>query len=629
MATGHSSSSLASDHRGEPLQTRYAWAVARAAVEVGVCLLDGDGRVLDLDPGFEQLTGLGSAGLGRRLPQVLVWSPAPDFEKPVCARRRSYAGELELCVRPTVALGPVRFTATVRRTRSPLEADLERQLRIVRQTLDAMVEASPVTILTLDRDKRVTLWNRAAERMFGWSAEEIIGQPYPLVPAEEWSSFEKLYDQVLAGEGFTGVESRRQRRDGSFIDLRMHTASMRNAEGEVTGAMAILEDLTETRRLEERVRHAQKMEAVGRLAGGIAHDFNNLLTIIIGMCDLMNLEVELDPPGHEYLDEIQRVSESARELVAQLMTFSRRQVMRPQVIDLNDRVRESARMIQRLIRDDIDLHLELSFEPAWVRVDPTHFDQILVNLAVNASDAMPAGGELIFRTKIEDEDDDDFPLVRLEVIDTGVGIPEDVLPHIFDPFFTTKAVGAGTGLGLANVYGIVQQSGGTVEVESSPEEGACFRVHLPLVGPPTETPVRRPRATSIPAGNRESILLVEDNDGVRRSTAKLLRSLGYQVEVACDGTEALERLWDGLRVDLVLTDLSMPRMGGTELAKHLHSRHPELPIVFMSGNLDVAELKAEVEAGRATFLQKPVSIRALATVTREIFARGLEPSSLM
>nr|WP_255216111.1 response regulator [Pseudenhygromyxa sp. WMMC2535] len=530
-----------------------------------------------------------------------------------------------------MVLREVAYVATLKPVHSLAELELRRELRSLRQTFDSFIEASPVAILTLDLDKRVSLWNRTAERVFGWTAEEIIGQPYPLVPPEEWSSFEALYERVIGGEGFSGVDGLRRCKDGSFVDLRMYTAPMRDIDGEVIGAMALLEDLREQRRLEERIRHSQKMEAVGRLAGGIAHDFNNLLTVIVGMCDLLGLDHDLSSSALERVEEIQRVSESARGLVAQLMTFSRRQVMRMRLLDLNAHLRESARMVKRLLGEGVALGLELPDAPVWVRVDPAQFDQILVNLAVNAGDAMPRGGELGFRTTIVEQPEglgggaasehSERRFARLEVRDTGVGIPADVLPHIFDPFFTTKALGTGTGLGLANVYGIVQQSGGIVEVESEPQRGTCFHIYLPLAEAPRRAARVEGRRASLPPGH-ERILLVEDNDAVRKSTARLLGTLGYEVEVARDGAEALERVSAGLRVNMVLTDLSMPRMGGAELAKQLRAQVPELPIVFMSGNLDVAELKAEVEAGRATFLQKPVSLRVLAKTTREVLDRN-------
>ncbi|PRP90166.1 Blue-light-activated protein [Enhygromyxa salina] len=592
-----------------------------AGREVGVCLLDADGSVIELDADFCHLAGLAqpAAMIGRPLHAALAWAPALPDEGPTRSRHEGKEFAVELvCRRASTA--PIAYIVTARRERN--ESTLARQLRVARQTLDSVIEASPLAILTVDHDKRVVMWNRAAERTFGWTHEEVLGEPYPLVPADELPAFERLFDQVvLQGEGFTGVESTRVRKDGSRVDLRMHTAPLLDAEGRVTGGMALLEDLTHTRELEERVRHSQKMEAVGRLAGGIAHDFNNLLTVVIGMCDLLECDEELSPQSRAHVSEILHVGNSARELIAQLMTFSRKQVVRPRVVDLNHRLQESGKMLRHLLDKSIELQIEVARVRLPVKLDPSQFDQVLVNLAVNAADAMPRGGRLSYATSVRVLEADEAepleagPHVCLTVTDTGTGIPADVLPHIFDPFFTTKAAGSGTGLGLANVYGVVRQNGGNVEVHSVEGEGTSFRVYLPLAKVPAQARSRTNKRT-IPRGS-ERILIVEDNDSVRVTTAKLLETLGYQVNTACDGADALEMVAAGLEVDLVLSDLAMPRIGGAELVKRLHERTPELPVIIMSGNLDAVELRAEVEQGRARFLQKPVSLRQLARSTRE------------
>jgi two-component system, cell cycle sensor histidine kinase and response regulator CckA len=273
-----------------------------------------------------------------------------------------------------------------------------------------------------------------------------------------------------------------------------------------------------------------------------------------------------------------------------------------------------------LLGDAIELRISTCDRVVPVRIDPTQLDRVLVNLAVNAADAMPTGGVFQVRTSLIT--DPNGRSVCVEVSDTGTGISADVLPHVFDPFFTTKAYGKGTGLGLANVYGIVRQAGGEVLADNEPGAGARFRVILPLVSQSPDQARPSPDAGPIPrARPGERILLVEDNDAVRKSTAKLLAALGYEVETACDGVEALAR-WDTLTVNMVLTDLAMPRLSGVELAAQLCTRTPGLPIVFMSGDLNVAELREQVEQGRARFLQKPVSLRELAEVTREVLDIG-------
>ncbi|KIG12178.1 sensory box histidine kinase/response regulator [Enhygromyxa salina] len=582
--------------------------------------------MLEFDPDFARIVELAwpSGSVGRSLAKLLPWAPSlPSPGGPPTSVQHDLGHvRVELLIRPANT-GPVAYYVSAQQQRT--ETVLARQLRVARQTLDSVIEASPLAILTVDERQRVVMWNRAAERTFGWTRDEILGRPYPLVPEDERSDFEELFDKVvLRGSGFTGVESTRLRKDGSRVEMRMHTAPLRDAEERVTGAMAMLEDLTKTRQLEERVRHSQKMEAVGRLAGGIAHDFNNLLTVVFGAGDLLALDRSLSPSAREQVSEILSVAQSARELVAQLMTFSRRQVVRPLVIDLNERLREAGKLLRRLIGNNVTLEFDIPDIPAWVRLDPSQLDQVLVNLAVNAADAMPEGGTLRYASSVRELTVAAEPLAAgryacLEVRDSGTGIPADILPQIFEPFFTTKGAGSGTGLGLANVYGVARQSGGNVEVESEQGEGACFRVHLPLVRRPLRRTHSGPHA--VPRGD-ERILLVEDNAGVRVTMAKTLQALGYTVTVACDGVEALELLAGELVVDLVLTDLSMPRMGGAEMAKQLAARLAGRvpPVMYMSGNLDVEELREQVEQGRAKFLQKPVSLRDLSQAIREVLA---------
>jgi two-component system cell cycle sensor histidine kinase/response regulator CckA len=593
--------------------------------EVGVCLLDATGVVLELDADFARLTELsGPAVRGAVLYELLPGAPplAGGEATRSCERRGEDLVEL-ICRRASV--GPVAYTVTAQRIAS--ESSLAQQLRVARQTLDLVIEASPLAITTLDRDKRVVMWNRAAERMFGWNREEVLGQPYPLVPEGQRERFERLFEQVvMRGQGYTGVDSTRQRKDGSDIEVRMHAAALRDAEGHAVGGMALLEDRSETRGLEQGIRQSQKLEAVGRLAGGIAHDFNNLLAVILGAGDLLALEPDLSPSALEYIAEIQQVASSARELVAQLMTFSRRSVVRPEVFDVNEQLRSSAKLLTRLVNERVELEFEFDSTRAWVRIDPTQFEQVLINLAVNASDAMPNGGRLSYATAIVElqagpnASFEPLQHVCIEVHDTGTGIAADVLPHVFEPFFTTKASGKGTGLGLANVYGIIRQAGGDVEVESSVGRGTSFRVYLPLAQAPAAHVASGPHPAGFPRGS-EHVLLVEDNEAVRLSMAKLLTALGYAVTTAADGLEAQDHINVGLDVDLVLTDLAMPRLGGAELAKWLADQGLSLPVVFMSGNLDVDELREQVELGKVQFLQKPVALRELALGVRAALDR--------
>ena len=592
---------------------------------VGVCLLDAAGSVLECDAEFCRVVDLlePEAVLGRVLGELLPRFPPLPSHGTARTTFTHHDEIVELSLRHTNNdTGIVAFVVTAQQLGA--ESNLVRQLRVARQTLNSVIEASPLPILTLDEDKHVVMWNRAAERIFGWTRDEIMGQPYPLVPRDELPLFNELFERVVIKDhGFTGIDGIRLRKDGSRVELRMHTAPIHDAEGQVMGGMAMFEDLTEHRQLEAQIRHSQKMEAIGRLSGGIAHDFNNLLTVVIGMAELLELDPGLSADSKEFVAELLRVADSARALIAKLMTFSRRQVINAEVVDINEHLHQAEKGLSPLVGDLITLRVEPDDVRLWVRLDRSQFDQLLVNLTVNAVDAMPEGGELSFRTTVRELKLESSKLGKperylcLEVRDTGSGIAADVLPQIFEPFFTTKGPGSGTGLGLANVYGIVHQHSGRIEAESEPGQGALFRIFLPLTRRPAEREYTAPRKRAVPGGT-ERVLLVEDNASVRVSMLRMLSRLGYEVETATDGLEALEMLWDGLIVDIVVTDLSMPRLDGAGLATKLEEHAPELPIIFMSGNLDDPGLRAKIEQGHARFLQKPVTLRIIAQSVREM-----------
>ena len=359
------------------------------------------------------------------------------------------------------------------------------QLRMSVGILEALIHASPSAILMLDVEKRVTLWNPAAERIFGWTFEELEGERYPLVPEDGWAEFELFFDMVIQGKGFSSVEARRRRKDGETVDIEIATAPIRDLAGSVVGAMAILADRTEHNRLDKRFRESQKMEAVGRLAGGIAHDFNNVLTVILNTCEISRMKCPKSPLIVD-IATIERAGERAADLTRQLLAFSRRQLLMREVLDLNQVVLSSVEMLRTVIDEDVILHTVLGEELCSIYADPVQLERVVMNLARNARDAMPDGGTLSFTTR-------ELPAghthgegvwVELTVADTGAGIEPDALQHIFEPFYTTKEVGTGSGLGLASVYGLVQQSGGDVTVESLPGAGAVFRVALPGIEEP-------------------------------------------------------------------------------------------------------------------------------------------------
>ena len=378
-------------------------------------------------------------------------SPAP-----YSAEQIDIAGEV--AAQFAIALMQCRLHECVKRQAAELEAR--------NQTLTTLIDASPLAIIVVDAGGRVTVWNHAAEQMFGWPAAEVLGhQPVPIVPAEKQVELQILQANERAGKATTGLETYRLRRDGKRVDVILSAAPLRDASGVVLGAVRILGDIGARKRLEEQYRHAQKMEAVGQLAGGVAHDFNNLLTIITGYGELVLASLPAGDPLRELVTEIKRAGERAATLTRQLLIFSRQQVVEPKVLDLNAVVGDTEKMLRRLIGEDIRLGCRLDPQLGQVRADAGHLEQILLNLVVNARDAMPQGGDVTIETSTIELDESYIRLhadarpgryVLLAVSDTGCGMSAETQARIFEPFFTTKGPGKGTGLGLATVFGIVE-----------------------------------------------------------------------------------------------------------------------------------------------------------------------------
>ncbi len=365
----------------------------------------------------------------------------------------------------------------------------EEALRHANQALRAIIQATPLAIISLDTMGNVKTWNAAAERIFGWAESEVVGRPLPVVPADSDGMLRDVFRVVLRGEPLTEVALRLARRDGSTLEASVWAEPLYDSVGVVNGLLAVVADVTERRQLEVQLRHSQKMESIGRLAGGVAHDFNNLLTAILSQCENLQSELRADDPHHRDVREISEVAERAASLTRQLLSFSRKEVIEPQRLDLNAIITNIERMIQRLIGEDVQLLTKLLPGPSSIRADPSHIEQLLVNLAVNARDAMPKGGKLTIETnRIDVGGDLERPhvlkpgsYVVLSVRDTGAGMDEATLARVFEPFFTTKANGKGTGLGLSVVYGIVEGCGGHIGVDSAPGQGTTFTVFLPQV----------------------------------------------------------------------------------------------------------------------------------------------------
>jgi signal transduction histidine kinase/ActR/RegA family two-component response regulator len=397
----------------------------------------------------------------------------------------------------------------------------------------------------------------------------------------------------------------------------------------------VLKRTEELRRSEDQLRQSQKMEAVGRLAGGVAHDFNNMLTVINGYCGLSLKNVDADSDLRRNFEEIEKAAERAASLTGQLLAFSRKQVLKPRIINLNNVISGMEKMLRRLIGEDVEF--STSFEAALgnVKADPGQIEQVILNMAVNARDAMPRGGKLTIgtanvvfdqKTRLRNRYLETGPYVMLAISDTGVGMTEEVQAHLFEPFFTTKGIGRGTGLGLATCYGIIRQSEGDIRVYSEPNCGTTFKIYLPRADAAASASAARP-GDDVPKGN-ESVLVVEDEAAVRRLTTSVLRDCGYRVKEACDGTEALELMKTGQSFDLVVTDVIMPRMSGRELYDRLKVTNPAVKVLFMSGYTDDALALHGVLESEFAFIEKPFSPSRLGRKVRETIDQTVKTAQL-
>jgi nitrogen-specific signal transduction histidine kinase len=410
------------------------------------------------------------------------------------------------------------------------------------------------------------------------------------------------------------------RRDGTPFEVQVHVKDI--PRGERMARVTAVRDISETRRLEEQLRQAQKMEAIGRLAGGIAHDFNNLLTTVLGYSDLVLKDLGPGDPHTAELMEIKRAAERASTLTRQLLAFGRKQILSPQVLDLNAAVLGTEKMLRRLIGEDVVLHVALDEStPLWVRADAGQIEQVVVNLALNARDAMPEGGTLLIETKKAPRGGEGA-WATLAITDTGTGMDAETRARIFEPFFTTKEKGKGTGLGLATVYGIVTQVGGEVAVDSAPGKGSRFVISFPEVGPPpSDERQRRPSAAGVPAvppAGARRILLVEDEETVRVLARRMLEESGYRVATAKDGEDAL-RLVEAQRdpFDLLVSDLVMPGMSGQALAAKLRVASPTTRVLFISGYTEDTVARKTIAESGVAFLQKPFTRDTLARKVAE------------
>ena len=596
-----------------------------------------DGTLLDANESFLRVTGYEpDEVIGQSLAELGLWPPASGWARlaetlhrgPVRGVEITFltkAGERRtglMSAQPIHLRGEqclltvVKDTTEGRRT----EAKLGR--------LSAVVERSKEAVLITTVDGTIAYVNPAFTEITGYTREQAVGKnPRFLQSGKQDAAFYKnLWDTLLAGKIWQG-EMTNRRQNGSLYAQETTIIPVQDQHGATNHFIAVGLDVTEQRKTEAQLRQAQKMEFVGRLAGGVAHDFNNLLTVISGYGQLLKEGLETDSPLQRYCEEVLKAEERAAGLTRQLLAFSRRQIVVPQVLDLNSVVADLEKMLRRLIGEDIELVTVPQHDLWTVKVDRGQMEQVIVNLVVNARDAMPQGGKLAIQTanRILDEN---FarthmgaaagPHVMLAVIDTGVGIDTETLAHIFEPFFTTKEEGKGTGLGLATVYGIVKQSGGSIWAYSKPGQGSTFKIYLPR-SDEAALEVRDVTQRSKSAAGSETVLVVEDEEGVRSLVCQTLAAQGYKVLEAHSPFEAVSSMGSYAEpIHMLLTDVVMPQMSGKVLADHMAALHPETRVLYMSGYTDDAVVRHGILEAKTFFLQKPFTPSVLLQKVREV-----------
>jgi PAS domain S-box-containing protein len=606
-----------------------------------------DGKILSWNAAAERIFGytaseMVGASIFRLIPESLH-----DEERDILARvtRGERIPRLETQrIRKDGGIIPIELTVSPVRDMngaiigaSSFKRDITERKRAAEASarLAAIIESSGDAIISKSLDGTILTWNAAAEKMYGLSAAEAVGRSiYSIVPEELESEEREILQTVAGGGNVTHCETARGRRDGSRIYVSLTISPIRDSNGTVIAVSSIQRDITEQKLAEEALRQTSKMEAIGALAGGLAHDFNNQLHALSGFAHFVSRDPGLGPAGRQDLQEIQKLAERMASLTRQLLAFARQQVLSPETLDLNTAVDDTRPMLQRLIGSNVEIHLQLAQGPKWVRVDRAQLTQVLLNLVINARDAMPAGGRLVIGTEtLEVSPSHVFDRLgapvepgayaELTVKDSGEGIGAEHLPHIFEPFYTTKQVGQGTGLGLATVEGIVSQSGGHIQVDSAVGKGTTIRILLPLTSEPEPKPLRG-SPDRAPVRRLARVLVVDDEDAVRTVISRTLQGEGYEILGARHGKEALYYLEQvGGAVDLVIADLVMPEMSGQALTEELSRRYPNIPVIWMSGHPREIDTHQGGTIRAQAFMQKPVSPHELLHLVSQVLQRGV------
>ena len=533
------------------------------------------------------------------------------------------AGAADYLVKET--LSPELLRRTLKYAIEHLRA--ENKVRQSEQRFHELFENAKDILFTVDLEGNVTSLNKSAEEVMGWSRSEALQLNIKaLVAPEHFNLCSQMMQRILNEEPLQHFEISMLRKDGRKVLLQT-SARLIYSNGQKEGVQGIARDITERRHLENMVQQSQKLEAIGRLSGGLAHDFNNLLCVISGHTELLTEQMQPEHPALRNLTQIKKAVDSASSLTRQLLAFSRKQVFHPRILDLNAIVIETEKLLGRLIGEHIEFFSALHPALGHVRVDPVQVEQVLVNLVLNARDAMPQGGKLTIETKnVELEASSRSyravvppgKYVVLSVTDNGCGMDEDTQNRIFEPFYTTKELGKGTGLGLATVYGIIKQSGGFIWVYSEPGQGTCFKVYLPRIDKPTTPPPSLNTPAELRKGT-ETILLVENAEPLRTLAKEFLKGGGYAVLDAENGKEALQIANSfGGTIHLLLTDVIMPGMGGKQLAMHLSGLRPSTKILYMSGYPNDGIVQSGILATGVVLLEKPFTREILLRRVRQV-----------
>jgi two-component system cell cycle sensor histidine kinase/response regulator CckA len=510
-----------------------------------------------------------------------------------------------------------------------------------RSRLAAIVEYSDDVLVSTSVDGIIINWNHGAERQYGYSADEIIGHSISvLFPADHYREYLEVMKKIKQGEPLPTFETVRQRKDGTLVNMSVSISPIENRSGEVVGASKIGHDITKIKKLEAQFIEAQKMEVVGQLAGGVAHDFNNVLAVIMGYSELIGQDLSPDDLLLKYTEEIRHAAQRAAGLTQQLLIFSRKQKVQAVVLDLNETVESMDRMLRRLVDENVEMSVVYGKQIGQIKADSGYVWQVLMNLVVNARDAMPNGGKLSIETSGVTLDEayvqahpgtTPTEYVMLSVADTGIGMTEEVKAHLFEAFFTTKPKGKGTGLGLVTCQTIVRESGGHIDISSELGKGTTFKIYFPRIEQSVPVVTRFVPKAGAPQKGTETLLVVEDEPAVRHLAQSVLQAQGYNVLTALNGQDALRVAigHKGPPIRLVVTDVIMPKMGGNVMAEWLKTTYPNLKILFTSGYTDDAIAHHGVRDGDVEFLSKPYTPMTLIRKVRELLdATPTEQSDL-